>query len=266
MLAVAREIVQHRALLGVLTAREIKARYRGSVLGFLWSLANPLLLLAVYSFVFGVVLGERALERPYALFVLSGLFAWIWFATSLSEATVSLLANSGLIRRAVFPVALLPLVPVAANLVHFLFALPVLAAGLALGHGLGYAVGGLSALLLPAVVALELPLVAGGALGLAALQVHFKDVKDILANLLTLLFFLTPILYPLSALSGLPWLATLVRFNPLTPFALAYQEILFRGALPSPRLWLEMALFAAAAWIAGAGLFARLRETLVEAA
>lgn len=265
MLAVAREIVQHRALLGVLTAREIKARYRGSVLGFLWSLANPLLLLAVYSFVFGVVLGERALERPYALFVLSGLFAWIWFATSLSEATVSLLANSGLIRRAVFPVALLPLVPVAANLVHFLFALPVLAAGLALGHGLGYAVGGLSALLLPAVVALELPLVAGGALGLAALQVHFKDVKDILANLLTLLFFLTPILYPLDAFD-LPALFWIVRVSPMTPFVLAYQELLFAGRFPGPGLWAQMAAAAALAWTLGAGLFSRLRETLVEAA
>jgi len=266
MIAAAREIFTHRNLLLVLTAREVKARYRGSVLGFLWSLINPLLLLVVYAFVFSVVLEQRALERPYALFLLSGLFAWIWFATALNEATVSLLANAGLIRRAVFPVAVLPLVPVLANLVHFAFALPVLAGGLLVGRYLGFPVSGPAALLLPAVVVLQLPLTGGLALGLAALQVHFKDVKDILGNLLTLLFFLTPVLYPVTALAALGPFRTIVKLSPMTPFILAYQDLLFRGRVPEPKLWLEMAAVALVAWALGASLFWRLKETLVEAA
>lgn len=265
MLSAARTLLGHRALLLTLTAREIKARYRGSALGFLWSLVNPLLLLAVYAFVFSVVLQQRAMVEPYALFLLCGLFPWIWFATSLSEGTVSLLANAGLIRRAVFPIELLPAVAVAANFVHFVLALPVLVGGLAVGRALGYPVGGWSSAALPAVAALQLVLTAGLALGLAALHVHFKDVKDILANLLTLFFFLTPVLYPMAAVSH-PALRAIVRLSPMTPFVLAYQEALFAGRFPSGSLWLQMTLAAVLGWALGAGLFARLRETLVEAA
>src|SRR4029079_17194497 len=170
MFRVAAQLFRYRGLLATLTSRELKARYRGSVLGFLWSLANPLLLLAVYTFVFSIVFKPRAGgAEPYALFFVSGLFPWIWLSTSLLEGSMSLIANSGLIRKAVFPAELLPMVSVLANLVHLLFALPILAAALATGHVLGYPVGGRAALLMPAVILLELPAVAGLALGLAAL-------------------------------------------------------------------------------------------------
>lgn len=249
----------------MLVARELKARYRGSALGFLWSLAQPLLLLAVYTFVFDMIFQPRtAGADPYALFLVCGLFPWIWLSTSLNEATISLVASAGLIRRAVFPAELLPIVPVLANLVHLLLAMPVLAAGLLIGRMAGHPVGGWGAVALPAIVLLELPLVAGVALGLAALQAHFKDVRDLLTSALTLLFFLTPVLYPLSAIS-VPVLRRLVRLNPATPFALAYQEALFTGRLPGLALWLEMAAVAVVAWALGCWVFERLRETLVEA-
>jgi len=177
---------------------------------------------------------------------------------------VSLTANAALLRKAVFPAELLPVVPVLANLIHFLLALPVLAAALAVGRWLGHPVGGWGALALPAVLALQLPMLAGLALGLAALNAHFKDVRDLLANLLTLLFFLAPILYPLAAVPLAP-LRALVRANPFTPFALAYQTTLFGGGVPAPAVWLQMAAVAALSWAAGAWLFGRLRETLVEA-
>ncbi len=266
LLSTARQFFRFRGLLATLVARELKARYRGSLLGFFWSLINPLLLLAVYTFVFSVVFAPRtAGADPYALFLVSGLFPWIWLSTSLLEGTVSLQVNAGLIRKAVFPAELLPAVAVAANLAHFLLALPIVAAALIVGRALGYAVGGWAALLLPLVVTLELPLVLGLALGLAALNVHFKDVRDILGNLLTFLFFLTPVLYPLAAV-GWRGLRVLVRANPFTPFTLAYQDVLFRGAVPAPALWLQMAAVSLIAWAAGAWLFDRLRDTLVEAA
>jgi lipopolysaccharide transport system permease protein len=266
MFRVARQIVHFAGLLATLTSRELKARYRGSVLGFLWSLANPLLLLAVYSFVFSVVFAPRvAGAEPYALFVVSGLFPWIWLSTSLLEGSTSLSANSGLIRKAVFPAELLPMVAVLGNLVHLLFAVPILAVALLTGRILGSPVGGVASLLLPAVILLQLPLVSGLALAVAALNVHFKDVRDLLANLLTLLFFLTPVLYPLEALRGLPALWWAVRANPFTPFTLAYQETLFHGRWPAPELWWQMAAVSLVAWLFGAWLFDRLRETLVEA-
>lgn len=152
----------------------------------------------------------------------------------------------------------------AANLVHLLLALPILAAALGVGRWLGHPVGGWGALLLPAVLLLQLPMLAGLAIGLAALNTHFKDVRDLLANLLTLLFFMAPILYPLAAVPGekLQWL---LRANPFTPFTLAYQATLFYGHAPPAALWLQMAAVALVSWLAGTWLFGRLRETLAEA-
>jgi ABC-type polysaccharide/polyol phosphate export permease len=262
----ARQIHRFRGLLWTLTARELKARYRGSALGFFWSLVNPLLLLAVYSLVFGLVFNPRvAATEPYALFLISGLFPWIWVSTSILEGTVSLTANAGLIRKAAFPAELLPVVSVLSNLVHFLLAVPILAAALLVGRLLGYPVGGPTFFLLPVVVALQLPLVAGLALGLAALNVHFKDVRDLTNNLLTLLFFLTPIIYALDAI-GIRPLRLLIRANPFTPFTLAYQAVLFEGSLPSWQVVLHMAAVSAVVWAGGVWIFERLRETLVEAA
>jgi homopolymeric O-antigen transport system permease protein len=267
MLRVARQIFRFRGLLATLTARELKARYRGSVLGFLWSLANPLLLLAVYTFVFTVIFKPRVAGiDPYALFIVCGLFPWIWLSSSALEGSMSLIANSGLIRKAVFPAELLPMVAVLSNLVHFLLAVPILAVGLLTGRLLHAAVSGPPALLLPAIVLLELPLVAGLAVGASAVTVHFKDLRDLLANLLTLLFFITPILYSLESLAGRPLFWWLVRANPFTPFALAYQQTLFFGRVPAGSLWLQMAFVSLLAWGLGAGIFDRLRETLVEAA
>lgn len=259
-------IARFRGLLATLTVRELKARYRGSVLGFFWSLVNPLLLLAVYSAVFGWILVPRMGEgvEPYALFLVTGLFPWIWFSSSLLEGSISLLTNAGLIRKAVFPAELLPVVSVAANLVHFLLALPVAAAALLAGRLLGYPVAGWGALALPGVILVQLPLVAGLALGLAALTAHFKDARDLLSNLLTLLFFATPIIYPLPAVPS-DWMRAAVRANPLTPFTLAYQDVLFRGTVPEASLWLQMAAVSLVGWLAGSWLFGRLRETVVEA-
>ncbi|HKV13186.1 MAG TPA: ABC transporter permease [Thermoanaerobaculia bacterium] len=267
MFRAALQILRFRGLLLTLTSRELKARYRGSVLGFLWSLANPLLLLAVYTFVFSVVFQPRtAGADPYALFIVTGLFPWIWTSVSILEGSMSLLANSGLIRKAVFPAELLPMVAVLSNLVHFLFALPIVAVAIVAGRLLHYPVGGPGALFLPAVILLHLLMISGIALGAAALTVHFKDVRDLLANLLTLLFFLTPVLYPLDSIRHLPLVWWVVRLNPFTPFLLAYQQTLFYGTFPDPILWIQMALVALAFWALGAGLFERLRETLVEAA
>ena len=265
MLEAARQIYRYRSLLWNLTVREIKARYRGSVLGFLWSLANPLLLLAVYSLVFGFIFQQRIEGAdPYPLFLICGLFPWIWISTSILEGTMSLVANAGLIRKSAFPAELLPTMSVLSNLVHFVLALPILAAALVTGRLLGSPVGGLPFLLLPVVVALQLPMIAGIALGLAALNVHFKDVRDLTINAITLLFFLSPILYLLSVLP--PRLQLLIHLNPFTPFILAYQEVLFHGVVPGPVRWLAMIGVSALLWVLGASLFERLRDTLVEAA
>ena len=258
-------MTRYRSLLVTLTVRELKARYRGSVLGFLWSLVNPLLLASVYTLVFGTVLrgGRFGDIEAYSLFLITGLFPWIWCSAALLEGVVSLTGNAGLIKKAVFPLELLPVVAVLANLVHFLLALPIVFIGLGIGRFVGQPVGGWTALLIPAVILLQLVMLTGMALGLAALNVHFKDVRDLLGNLLTLLFFLAPILYPLTVLGEK--LRFAVSCNPFTSFTIAYQELLFRGDLPDAWVWLSMIGFAAFFWFVGSWIFARLSETVAEA-
>ena len=128
MLANLRQLPRYRGLIQTLVVRELKARYRGSVLGYLWSFINPLLLLLIYSFVFTVVIPNRdERAQPYALFMFCGILPWTWFSASLSEASNSLIANGNLIKKVLFPAEVLPIVSVLANMVHFFLGLPILA-------------------------------------------------------------------------------------------------------------------------------------------
>ena len=271
MFRILHSLFRYRSLLLTLTQRDLKARYRGSTLGFLWSLVNPLLLLVVYAFVFGYIFQPRDATvdeyGPYALFLATGVIPWIWVQTAWLEGTMTLLANAGLIRKATFPSELLPIVSVMANLVHFVLAMPMMVIAFVVGDFVtqnGTHLGW-TAVLVPVIALLQLPFVCGLTLATAALNVHFKDVRDILTNLLTLLFFMTPILYTLQTLDRLPPLQFLVARNPLTCFMLSYQEVLFFGRVPSLALWLEMLAMSALFFGIGAWLFDRLSETLGEA-
>ena len=127
-------LTRYRGLIQSLVARELKARYRGSVLGFFWSFINPLLLLLVYSFVFKYVLprGARRPAEPYALFMFCGILPWTWFSSSLLESSGVLISGGNLIKKVLFPAEVLPIVTVLANMVHFFLGLPILAGFLAL--------------------------------------------------------------------------------------------------------------------------------------
>jgi hypothetical protein len=159
---------RYRGLIQSLVARELKARYRGSVLGFFWSFFNPLLLLLVYSFVFTYVMTGAHDPRvePYALFMFCGILPWTWFSSSLLEASNVLIAGGNLIRKVLFPAEVLPLVTVFAGLVHFCLGLPILAAFL-----IYYRVPLVAADLawFPVIVLIQLVLTAGLALLVSAL-------------------------------------------------------------------------------------------------
>lgn len=258
-----RTLYRHRQLIMTLTARDLKARYRGSVLGFFWSLANPLLLLAVYTLVFTQFF-PRQLISPYPLFLFAGILPWTFFAAAVLESTTSISSNAGLIKKVMFPAEALPLVVVLSHLVHFLLAIPILLAAI-----LGFAVLGkftMSAtmLLAPVLMLLQTLFVAGIALAVSSASVLFRDLRDIVANLLQLGFFLTPILYPLTIIEP-AWLRPLLRMNPMTPFVLSYQNIFFHGRLPSITDTILMLVYAFGSLALGFFVFDRLRDTLAEA-
>ena len=266
-------LLRHRTLIQILVTRELKARYRGSILGFFWSFANPLLLLLVYTFVFSVVLaGFRPVDiEPYALFLFCGLLPWTWFSTALTDSSNVLLANGNLLKKVLFPAEVLPVVAVVANMVHFLLALPILLLGLAFFAA--SVPSPIELLWFPAVVAVQFLLTLGLGLFLAALTVHFRDIRDLLANLLTLWFFATPIIYPMSLVAergprfgSLPPLGkVLMDLNPFAHLAISYQEILFYDGPFGHWKWLlALGAVSVVVFAAGYALFDRLRDSFAE--
>lgn len=262
MLSNLRHLLRYRALIQSLVARELTARYRGSALGFFWSFVNPLLYLLIYSFVFTVVLsGLRPAElQPFALFMFCGILPWTWFSSSLLESSNALIANGNLIRKVLFPAEVLPLVVVLSGLANFCLGLPILAAFL-IYYRVPVSPGDL--LWFPVVVLVQLVLTVGLAFFVSALTVHFRDIRDLLQNLLMLWFFATPIIYPLSSVpEDVVWILNL---NPFTHLAVAYQELLFR---PGPFTdWGRVVVLSAVAVLIFAGgyfVFDRLRDTLAE--
>jgi len=257
MLEVAQSLYRHRELIGILVAKQLKLRYRGTVLGYVWTLLNPLLLMVVYSLVFSVYL--RIDMDRYPAFLFAGLLPWLWFASSLQQGVTSILDGAGLVTRSQFPAEVLPVVTVLANTVNFLLTLPLLFAFLLAFH----VELGPPLLLLPVLIALEFLLTLGLALIGAAVNIHFRDLQHIILHLLTVFQFLTPVFYPLSIIPDAfrPW----VYLNPLTVLMDAFHDVLYRNQMPNAPALLALFVLASAVLSFAAALFNRYKQTFAEA-
>ena len=251
-------LLRYRMLIQSLVGRELKARYRGSILGFFWSFVNPLLLLLTYWLVFTYMLpGVRAQSvEPYFLFLFCGILPWTWFQSSVAESAGVLIAGGNLIKKVLFPAEVLPVVTVTANMVHFLFGLPILLLFLLWNGHLSA-----TALLLPLPMLVQLVFTVGVALLVSALTVHFRDISSILTHLLHIWFFATPVLYAMPETGRLH---AVLRWNPMAHVLVSYQEMLFFGHFRHHRGLALAALASLVVFAAGAWLFDRLRDTLAE--
>ncbi|MDQ3641967.1 MAG: ABC transporter permease [Actinomycetota bacterium] len=211
--------------------KELKVKYKDSVLGFLWSLARPLFLLMIYWLIFGKFL--QAGIPDFAFYLFSGLVAWDFFSSTLGAATTSVIANGGLIKKVYFPREILPLAAVGAGLVHFALQVVVLF-GVLLAFG--YDFWGSNLLLLPvAFIALVLFTTAVGLL-LSAANVYLRDVQHLLEVFLLLWFWLTPVVYPINlALQSLGKyrvlglnLSDVYLLNPLTNIVMGFQRAIYK--------------------------------------
>ncbi len=263
-LAPLRRTWAHRALVSALVRRELSARYRGGALGFLWSFLNPLLLLLVYATVFRLVFAPRADVKPYALFLFGGVLMWGFASSSLLDAVEAFRANGPLLRKTTVSPEVFPAAAVGGRLSHFLLAFPVLLAAIVFGAMRGGVRVGPAAIEFPLVLALLALSVFGAALGLSALSVHFADVRDIVANLLTLAFFVTPVLYPAEAVPE-RWRWAL-RLNPFASYFTGLHDTLFFFRPVAAMDWLWMIGTAVLALGAGGAVFERLRDSLAEEA
>jgi lipopolysaccharide transport system permease protein len=256
-------LYRYRQLIAALTARDLKARYRGSVLGYFWSLANPLLLLGVYTIVFTKFFPSKV-AQPFPLFLFTGILPWTFFSAAVLESTNAISGNAGLIKKVMFPAEALPVVVVLSHLVHFALAIPVL-----LAAKLAFALAGqttirLTILLVPLLMILQSCFVAGLALAISSASILFRDLRDIITNMMQLGFFVTPIIYTIDSVDS-RWVRAILRLNPMTPFVIGYQDVLFYGVLPSLSDTFLMIAYALASLALGFAVFDRLRDTLAEA-
>lgn len=236
-------------LTGELVRRDVRLRYKRSVLGVLWSLLNPLLQLLVFSLIFGLLLPLNIPHFPLFLFV--GLLAWNWFQASLTEATGAVVDNRDLVRRPGFPTVILPVVPVITNLIHLLLALPVLAAFLLIG---GIALQPV-ALILPIVLAVQFLVTAGLAYLVAAFNVTFRDVRYLLSFALLLGFYLSPVFYDPTVIPAR--LRPLYYLNPMVTLIESYRALLLAGTWPPFALLALVALAGAVLVWLGVQLYTR---------
>jgi lipopolysaccharide transport system permease protein len=262
------ELYQYRALLWALSMRELKARYRASVLGFLWTFLNPTLSMAVYGLVFGVLMDNAPARYPFYLF--SGLLPWIFFSSSVLGGTTSVSDRKDLLTKVRFPAQVLPAYVVLTNLINFGLSVPLL---FLLGAFYGDVPTWHLVFALPLVVLQTLFTLAITYL-LSALNVAFRDLQHIIANIMQLAFFLTPVLWDVRSVCGLDRMGLrvpaedlqhlIVMANPMAALMTAWRDVFFDHRVPE---WQPLAVVAGVTvlvlWFSAA-VFERRREEFAE--
>jgi len=244
----------HRELIVELTKRELKDRYAGHVLGSAWAILNPLLLIALYLFLFTVVFPVRfsgAWESSGGIetYILSGLLPWLTFQEVLTKSCTGVRSNANLVKQVVFPIVVLPVKTVLASLLGQIITLVIFLIYIF------FRTDRLDLVLLiyPAVMGLQILAMLGAAYALSAIGVFIKDVKDVVSVFAMANLFLQPILFAPEQIPGsVRWLLYL---NPFTYLTLCSQDVLFFNEIAHPTAWVVLALISACAFLAGRVIF-----------
>lgn len=259
MIRLIRELYQYRGLLLSLVQRELKARYRGSFLGFLWTFLNPTLHMLVYALLFTVVMRQNTPNYTFFMFV--GLLPWIWFTSSISGGASAISDRRDLMTKVRFPAQVLPTTVVVTNLCNYVLSLPLML-------GLGIVFYGQwptwHVIAFPLVVLIQLTFTLAITYIVAAINVTFRDLQHIVNNLLTMWFFATPVLYPLSTLQDETMRTAMAVFNPMTSLITSYQAIFYEHRLPDAVPLLALGAFSVALLWSASMLFEARREEFAE--
>ncbi|WP_416901471.1 ABC transporter permease [Micromonospora echinospora] len=263
----------HRNALRILVRRDLAVKYQRSVLGYLWSLIEPLGLGAVYYFVFGVLyardtgrhLGEAA--GSYPLFLVAGIFAWQWAASAITEAAHALTGQARLVTVLNVPREIFPVGRVAGRFAEYVAGLPILV-GVAAVYALrGRIDPGVSLLALPLALLVQAVLLVGVALLLSALNVLVRDVERVMRLVLRVLFYATPIIYPLSLVRDSPvpgWCKALYELNPLVGIVQLHHAAWYPDEFPDTRLLVTSVAGSLLVFVAGRLAFRRLEPAVLK--
>jgi ABC-type polysaccharide/polyol phosphate export permease len=252
-----RGLLQYGHLLRNLVVKDLKLKYRGSVLGFVWSLANPLLMIAVYTIAFTYILRIRT--PGFVFYLMLGVLAWTFFANATTMSTGSIVDNGGLARSVWFPRAILPIASVLFNFAQYLLTVAVFLPVLMLLYRVPLAPPMVA---YPAFLVLQLLFTIGVALLLAVGTAFFRDVRHLVDVALAVLFWATPVVYETTQLP--PRVRTLILLTPLSPYVTAYHDVFYYRRWPPVETWLLAVVYAVVAAVAGLWLMTRNEDQLTE--
>ncbi len=252
-----REAFLHRELLGFLVWRDIKIRYRQTLLGGVWAVLQPLIAMLIFTVVFNRLAGVKSDGPPYPLFAFAGLAPWIFFSNSLSASSNSLVANQQLVAKIYFPRVFIPIGAVLALLVDLGFSL-LLLLGLMLKYHWPLTS---AALLLPVFVLAALLSASGLGLIFSALNVSFRDVKYAVPFIIQMGLFMTPVIYPVTYLPAR--LRPLLALNPMTGVVMGFRSALLGSAMDVKVFWISM-LVSMALFIVGLLIFRRMESRFAD--
>jgi ABC-2 type transport system permease protein len=250
-------LFQYRQLLRTLVAKDLKLKYRGSLLGFVWSLLNPLLMIAIYTVAFTFILQMSV--PGFVFYLMLGILAWTFFVNSAMMAAGAIIDNGGLVKSVFFPRAILPVASVLFNFAQYLLTALVFIPLLLVIYGVAPAA---PMLLYPVFLLLQLLFTIGVALILATATVFFRDVRHFIEVGLTALFWMTPVVYQLDQVP--PALRGPILLTPMSPFISAYHAIFFYRAWPGAQVWALTLLYTAAALALGVFLMLRHEDQFSE--
>ena len=250
-------LARYRELLRNLVLKDLKLKYRGSVLGFLWSLLNPLIMMGVYTFAFKYILGSKV--EGFVLFLLLGILPWGFFVGSTNMATRSITDSPDLIKSVRFPCAVLPIATVLFNFAQYALTIVVFLPLMLVAQGVPLAA---PMLLYPVFLGLQVLFTVGVAFVLAAGTVFFRDVRHLLEVALPILFWVTPIVYPLSQVPS-TW-RPLMLLSPLSSYIVAYQQIFYYRQWPGADVWIVAMVYGVGALLVGMRFFLAMEDRLSE--
>lgn len=251
------EIYDYREMIFSLVRRDLKGRYKGSVLGFLWTFLNPLLQLCVYTFVFSIIMRNNI--KDYYLHLFVALVPWIFFSTSISGGAGCIWSQQDMVKKIYFPREVLPIAFVSSQFVNMFYSfLVVFAVLLISGKGINI----IAVLYLPAIMAIEYSLALGMALIVSALTVYLRDLEYLLGIVTMAWQFLTPVMYSLADVPT--QIVPAFLCNPMSSIIIAYRDILYYKQAPKAETLIQAFLFGIALLVIGWSVFGKLKRRFAE--
>lgn len=252
-----REIYEYREMIFSLVKRDLRGRYKGSVLGFLWTFLNPLFQLVVYTLVFAVIM--RAPYEKYYLFLFVGLIPWLFFSASVVGGAGCIWAQKDMVNKIYFPREVLPIAHVTCQLVNMLLSFVVVFAVLIVtGHGVNWK----ALLYLPVIICVEFLFALGITMLVSAVTVFLRDIEYVLNILMMAWQFLSPVMYGTDMVPDA--VKPIFSFNPMSPILIAYRDIFYYKKEPEMATLLQAVILGLALMAVGVLVFEKLKRHFSE--